>query len=79
MIVQRGMKQPPSFHQQRLRDMPVGYYFDVITNGFGVMYSYAARIPVADRWAISAYVRTLQLSQNIKFDLLPEEDQRQLQ
>ncbi len=79
MIVQRGMKQPPSFHLQRLRDMPVGYYFDVITNGFGVMYNYAAQVPVEDRWAIAAYMRTLQLSQNIKFDLLPEEDQRQLQ
>lgn len=79
IIVQRGLKQPPSFHQQRLRDMPIAYFFDVITNGYGVMYSYASRIPVEDRWAISAYIRTLQLSQNIEFDQLPEEDQRQLQ
>ncbi len=79
IIVKRGLKQPPSFHQQRLRDMPVGYFFDVITNGYGVMYSYASRVPVADRWAIAAYIRTLQLSQNIEFDQLPEEDQRQLQ
>ncbi|MFT7691913.1 MAG: hypothetical protein ACI8P2_000529 [Candidatus Latescibacterota bacterium] len=79
LIVQRGLKQPPSFHQQRLRDMPVAYYFDVMTNGFGVMFSYASRIPVEDRWAIAAYIRTMQLSQNIEFDQLPEEDQRQLQ
>ncbi len=79
MIVQRGLKQPPSFHQQRLRDMPIAYYFDVMTNGFGVMYSYASRIPVEDRWAIAAYIRTLQLSQNVELDQLPEEDQRQLQ
>lgn len=79
IIVKRGLKQPPSLHQQRLRDMPIAYFFDVITNGYGVMYSYASRVPVADRWAIAAYIRTLQLSQNIEFDQLPEEDQRQLQ
>ena len=79
MIVQRGLKQPPSLHQQRLRDMPVAYYFDVMTNGFGVMYSYASRVPVEDRWAIAAYIRTMQLSRNIELDQLPEEDQRQLQ
>ena len=79
MIVQRGLKQPPTFHQQRLREVPVGYFYDVITNGFGVMYSYAARIPVADRWAIVAYIKVLQLSQNLEFDQLPAEDQRQLQ
>lgn len=79
MIVQRGLKQPPSFHQERLREVPVGHLYDVITNGFGVMYSYAARIPVADRWAIVAYVKALQLSQNLEFDQLPAADQRQLQ
>ncbi len=79
MIVQRGLKQPPTFHQQRLREVPVGHFYDVITNGFGVMYSYAARIPVADRWAIVAYIKVLQLSQNLEFDQLPAEDQRQLQ
>ena len=79
MIVQRGLKQPLSFHQERLREMPVGHFFDVITNGFGVMYSYAARIPVADRWAIIAYIKVLQRSQNLEFDQLPAEDQRQLQ
>ncbi len=79
MIVKRGLKQPPSFHQQRLRDIQVGHFYDVITNGFGVMYSYASRIPVEDRWAIAAYIKVLQLSQNVEFDQLPAEDQRQLQ
>ena len=64
MIVQRGYKQPPSYHSDKMRQQPVGYFFDVITNGFGVMPSYANRIPVADRWAITAYVRVLQFSQN---------------
>ena len=64
LIAQRGPLTVPSFHSQRLREASVGYYYDVITNGFGVMYSYAARIPVEDRWAITAYVRALQLSQN---------------
>lgn len=79
LIVQRGLKQPPSFHQERLREVPVGHFYDVITNGFGVMYSYASRIPVADRWAIVAYLKALQLSQNLEWDQLPAEDQRQLQ
>ena len=57
MIVQRGLKQPPTFHQQRLREMPVGHFYDVVTNGFGVMYSYSSRISVADRWAIVAYIK----------------------
>lgn len=79
MIVQRGLKPPPTYHQDRLRQAPVGYFFDVITNGFGVMYSYASRVPPEDRWAIAAYIRTLQYSQNARIDQLPPEDQRQLQ
>ena len=63
MAVRRGFKRPPSFHEDRLRDSPVGYYFDVMTHGFGVMPSYAAAIPPEDRWAIAGYVRALQLSQ----------------
>jgi len=63
MIVQRGFRRPTALHVQRLREQPVGYLFDVITRGFGVMPSYAAQIPVDDRWAIVAYVRALQLSQ----------------
>ena len=62
MVVQRGFRQPPSFHEDRLLNAPVGYYFDVMTNGFGAMQDYAAQVPVADRWAIAAYVRALQLS-----------------
>ena len=75
-VVQRGLKQPPNFHEERLREVAIGHFFDVMTNGFGVMYSYASRIPVEDRWAIAAYVRTLQFSQNADFNQLPEEDQR---
>jgi len=63
MVVQRGFRAPPSFHEARLRDAPVGYFFDVETNGFGAMQDYAAQVPVADRWAIAAYIRALQLSQ----------------
>lgn len=64
MIVARGFSPPPTFHQQRLRDAPVGHFFDVITNGYGRMYSYASRVEPQDRWAIIAYIRALQLSQN---------------
>jgi mono/diheme cytochrome c family protein len=63
MIVQRGFKRPTSYHVDRLRQTPVGYFFDVITNGYGAMSDYAAQVPVEDRWAIVAYLRTLQLSQ----------------
>ena len=64
MIVRRGFPQPPSYHVDRLRNAPVGHFFDVITNGQGRMNSYASQVPVADRWAIVAYIRTLQISQN---------------
>jgi hypothetical protein len=64
MIVQRGYRPPPSYHTDRLRKAPIGHFFDVITNGFGAMPDYATQIPVADRWAIAAYIRALQLSQN---------------
>jgi cytochrome c1 len=72
MIVDRGMKRPPSYHIDRLRQAPNGYYYDVITNGFGSMYSYSAQIPPKDRWAVIAYVRALQLSRNVKASDLPE-------
>jgi len=62
MIVERGFRRPPSFHDDRLRNAPVGYYFDVMTHGFGAMQDYAAQVPVADRWAITAYIRALQTS-----------------
>jgi mono/diheme cytochrome c family protein len=64
MIVKRGFRAPPSFHLDRLRQAPVGHFFDVITNGFGAMPDYAAQITPQDRWAIIAYIRALQLSQN---------------
>ncbi len=79
MIVQRGFQQPPSFHQQRLRDAPVGHFFDVITNGFGTMYPYASRIAPEDRWAIVAYIRALQLSQNATIEDVPPESRQQLE
>ncbi len=64
MIVQRGFKRPPSYHIDRLRQKPVGYFFDVETNGMGSMGEYASQVPARDRWAIAAYIRALQLSQN---------------
>jgi mono/diheme cytochrome c family protein len=64
MVVQRGFKQAASMHQERLRAMPVGYFFDVITNGFGVMPDYRAQVGPEDRWRIVAYIRALQLSQS---------------
>jgi mono/diheme cytochrome c family protein len=63
MIVQRGFPSPPSFHLDRLRQAPAGHFFEVITNGVGLMYSYAARVAPEDRWRIAAYIRALQLSQ----------------
>jgi len=64
MVVLRGYRHPPSFHQDRLRDAPVGHFFDVITNGFGAMPDYATQIRAEDRWAIIAYLRALQLSEH---------------
>jgi cytochrome c553 len=76
MVVSRGYPQPTSFHEQRLLDAPVGYYVNAMTNGFGRMYSYASRIPPEDRWAIAAYVKALQLSQNATIDDVPAEVRR---
>jgi len=73
MVVRRGFKEPQSFHTDRLRNQPVGYYFDVITNGFGVMSDYRMQIKAEDRWAIGAYVRALQLSQNAGVKDVPPE------
>lgn len=64
MIVRRGFTKPPTYNDDRLRNAPVGHFYDVITNGQGRMNSYASQIPVADRWAIVAYIRALQISQN---------------
>jgi len=78
MIVQRGFRRPPSFHTDRLRQAPVGHFFDVITNGFGTMASYASRIRPEDRWAIVAYIRALQLSQNATLQDVPPAERRRL-
>jgi len=78
MVVRRGYRKPPSYHIDRLRQVPNGYIFDVITNGFGAMPDYSAQIPVADRWAIVAYVRALQLSQNASVNDVPAPDRGQL-
>jgi hypothetical protein len=64
VIVQRGYRAPPSYHTERLRKAPLGYFFDVMTNGFGAMPDYAAQISARDRWNIVAYIRALQLSQD---------------
>jgi cytochrome c553 len=79
MVVQRGFPQPPSFHIDRLRNAPIGHFFDVITNGYGVMYSYATRVEPEDRWAIAAYLRALQLSHNVKASELPPPEQQKLE
>jgi mono/diheme cytochrome c family protein len=71
MIVQRGFTRPPTFHSERLRGAPIGHFFDVATHGFGRMPAYAAQVPVEDRWAIAAYIRTLQLSQYAEVNELP--------
>ena len=74
MIVQRGYTKPPSFHQDRLRQVEAGYFVNVIANGFGQMPDYSAQVMPDDRWAIAAYIRALQLSQNAKVsDLTPEQ------
>jgi mono/diheme cytochrome c family protein len=73
MVVQRGFPKPPSYHQDALRKAPDRHFYDVITNGYGAMYSYAARVPPHDRWAIVAYIRTLQYSRYAPVAALPEE------
>ncbi|HTM87901.1 MAG TPA: cytochrome c [Terriglobales bacterium] len=74
MIVQRGYRRPPSYHIDRLRNAPLGHFFDVITNGFGAMPDYAEQIPARDRWAIIAYIRALQLSQQAPLSIVPPAD-----
>ncbi len=78
MIVQRGFPPPPSFHTDRLRQAPVGHFFDVISNGYGVMYPFSSRITPADRWAIISYIRALQLSQDATPTALEPQDQAEL-
>jgi len=71
MVTLRGMKHPPSYHQERLRNVPNGYLYDVIANGFGAMNGYSAQLTPSDRWAIVAYVRALQVSRNAPVGELP--------
>lgn len=79
MIVQRGYPAPPSYHIDRLRQAPVGHFFDVITQGYGVMYSYAQRVGPSDRWAIAAYIRVLQQSQHATLEDVPSNVRAQLE
>jgi mono/diheme cytochrome c family protein len=78
MIVQRGFPQPPSYHTERLRDAPVGHFFDVMTNGFGRMYDYSAQLTPEDRWAVAAYIRALQISRHAPAEQLSEADLNEL-
>jgi mono/diheme cytochrome c family protein len=79
IVVRRGFPAPPSYHSERLRNAPVGHLFNVITNGYGVMYPFGSRIRPADRWAIVAYIRALQFSQNAPVTLLSTKDKTQLE
>ena len=74
MIVQRGFKHPPSFHQDRLRNAPIGYFYDIMSNGLGAMPDYASQVKPEDRWAIAVYIRALQVSQNAQVSDVAAED-----
>jgi mono/diheme cytochrome c family protein len=78
MVVQRGLRRAATYHDDRLRDETQGYFYDVITNGFGAMQGYAEQIPARDRWLIVAYVRALQLSQHATMAEVPADRQGQL-
>ena len=79
MIVQRGFRQPPSYYEDRLVNAPVGYLYDVMTNGFGAMQDYSAQVPVTDRWAIAAYIRALQLSRRGTVNDVPADRREELE
>lgn len=78
MIVERGFQPPPTFHQDRLRQAPPGHIVNVIDQGFGAMYPYAARVAPSDRWAIAAYIRALQLSQDAPLTDVPDAERARL-
>jgi mono/diheme cytochrome c family protein len=78
IVVERGMPQPPSFHDQRLRTADDQHFYDVISNGFGAMYAYKDRIGPRDRWAIVAYLRALQLSQHAALEDLSADERARL-
>ncbi len=79
VIVQRGFPRPPSYHIDRLRNAPIGHFYDVVTQGYGIMYSYADRVEPKDRWAIAAYIRVLQASRNINVAELTAEERSNLE
>ena len=79
IIVQRGFSKPPSYYESRLREAPLGHFYDVITNGFGAMASYAVQVEPKDRWAIAAYIRTLQASRSATIDDVPAEKRSELE
>ncbi len=79
MIVRRGFLAPPSYHTDRLRRAPLGHFYEVMTNGFGAMSSYADKVAPRDRWAVAAYIRALQLSQHASLDDAPPEERAKLQ
>jgi cytochrome c553 len=79
MIPQRGFPVPPSYDIDRLREAPVGHFYDVMTRGYGVMYSYASRVEPADRWAIAAYIRVLQLSHHATLANVPPDERAKLE
>ncbi|HEX5414100.1 MAG TPA: cytochrome c [Chloroflexota bacterium] len=78
VVAFNGFPGPPSYAQDRLLNAPVGHFFDVMTNGYGRMPSYANQIPTRDRWDIAAYIRALQLSQHAEVSQLPTEDQEKI-
>jgi mono/diheme cytochrome c family protein len=78
IVVQRGYRQPPTYHTDRLRQVPVGYLYNVITSGFGVMPDYRSQVEVEDRWRIVAYMRALQLSQHAAAEDVPAEEMQRL-
>jgi hypothetical protein len=79
VVIQRGFPHPPSYYTEDFRKMPVGHYFDVMTNGFGTMYSAAERVSVEDRWAIAAYIRALQASRMASLEDVPEPERTALE
>ena len=79
MVARRGFPRPPSYHTDRLRNAPDAHLYSVITNGYGVMYAYADRVTPADRWAIVAYIRALQLSQDARIGDVPADRRKDLE
>ena len=77
--MRRGFRAPPSLHIDRLRQAPLGHFYDVMTNGFGAMSSYAGKVAPEDRWAVAAYIRALQLSQHATINEAPPEVRAKLQ